>query len=204
MNIFIAFLFKMFNKIALLFFSFILQGCAGAILGSTLVGAYFIGSFGGLAEVKNEYSLQQKISKELLAIKKLQENLSFEIEPLVSSEKIFLIGVAVDKTSKSYPMDFISSKYRKNFKIIDEVRVVSISSLQKISDSIIKKKIKIKLIFTNGIRYGNYYIAVYGGEVSIIGSAGDKYESAKVFDLISSTRGVKKIINYVEVKDIGD
>jgi osmotically-inducible protein OsmY len=194
----------MFNKIAFLFFALILQGCAGAIFGSTLVGAYFVGSFSGVSEVKSEYSLQQKISKELLAIKKLQENLSFDIEPLVLSEKIFLIGVAGDKSSKNYPMDFISSKYRKKFKIIDEVRVANINNLQKISDSIIKKKIKIKLIFTNRIRYGNYYIAVYGGEVIIVGSAGDKYESAKVFDLISSTRGVKKIINYVEVKDIGD
>ena len=73
-----------------------------------------------------------------------------------------------------------------------------------ILDSFIKQKIKLKFVLTNGIRYGNYYIASHNGELVIIGAAEDKYESAKVLELISSTRGIKKVINYVEVRNIDD
>jgi osmotically-inducible protein OsmY len=194
----------MFKKVALLLGILWLQGCAGAILGSTLVGAYFVGSFSSVSEVRSEYALQSKISKELAAIKKLKEDANFDIEPLVLNNKIYLIGVADNAAHKSYPMDYIFSKYKSKYKIIDEVRIANLTFGQETSDSIIKSKIKTKFVFTNGIRYGNYYIAVYGSEVIIVGSAANKYEAAKVLDLISSTRGVKKIINYVEVKDIGD
>ncbi len=182
----------------------ILQGCAGGILATSLVGAYFIGSFSSVSDIKNEYRLQKKISSEIEAIKKVKEGLNFNIEVTVYSNGIYLIGIAENLNSKRFPLDYVSNKYGKSKKIIDEVRIERHGLKDSMKDYLIKSKIKTKFIFTNGIRYGNYNISVFSGNVFIIGAAADKYEASKILDIISSTIGVKKVMNYVEVKDIGD
>jgi osmotically-inducible protein OsmY len=179
----------------------VLQGCSGVILGSALTGAYVLSSFSSVKETKEEYLLERKLNKEIDMILKLNNLDSIKAEALVLRKNIFLVGVAKNNSLKKYLLDYTSSKYHK-YKIFDEIKVgVSRSPF---IDFTIKQKIKTKLIFTNNVRYANYYFSVFGGEVTIIGYASDKYESTLVSEKISSTQGVGKIINYIEIKDLGD
>jgi osmotically-inducible protein OsmY len=178
----------------------LVQGCSGIWLGGTLTSAYFASSFGSISESKKEYALERKIEKDLKAIKSLRENDKFSINAFVLKNTIYMVGMAENQSSKKYPMDFIATKYSR-YKIMDEVKIGTSKSF---SDAFTTQKIKTKLIFTNGVRYANYHLLVYAGEVTIVGYASDKNESTKVLEKISSTRGVKKVINYIEIKDLGD
>lgn len=193
---------EMLKKLVFTLLFFTISGCSGVILGSTLTGNYFVSSFSSVFETKDEYLLEQKINKQLNAIKNLREEAKFDIQVIVIKNIIYAIGIAKDPSSKAYSMDFISTRYSNKYKIIDEVKVGEAKSA--FGDSLIKTKIKTKFILTNGIRYANYYITVYNKEVIVVGAASDKYEASKAFNIISSTSGVKKIVNYVEVKDIGE
>lgn len=194
----------MFKGIITCLTFFLLSSCSGAILAPTLVGAYMIGSFTSVSEMTNEYILQKKIYSGIRKFSKSHDVSLFNIEILVYNKAIYIIGLADNNSIKKKLLDFISYEYKKTYKMIDEVRITNLQSYFAWWDYIIKNKIKMKLIFKNGVRYGNYYITVYKGEAIIIGAAANKYEAQLVLERITSTRGVKKIINYVEVKDIGD
>jgi osmotically-inducible protein OsmY len=188
-------------KIFALIGVFFLQGCTGFLLGTTLTGAYFISSFTDVYEAKEEFLLEKKIAKELKAIKKIRGSEVFDADALVLQKNIFVVGIAKNQVSKKYPLDYLASKYPK-YKIIDEIKIGT--SKNSFLDFTIKSKIKTKLALTNSVRYANYYFSVYGGEVVVIGYASSKYEASTVLEKISSTRGVRKIINYIEIKDLGD
>jgi osmotically-inducible protein OsmY len=192
---------KIFTLIGAFFGAFCLQSCSGILLGTTLTGAYFVSSFTNFYETKEEFLLEKQVKKDIKAIKILREKEKFDADVIVLRNNIFIVGIAKNQASKKYPLDYISSKYSK-YKVIDELKIGTAKS--SISDFTIKHKIKTKLILTNGIRYANYYFSVHDGEVVVIGYASDKHESAILLDKISSTRGVRKIINYVEIKDLGD
>lgn len=191
----------MSKRMIILVYVLILQGCSGVFLAPALMGSYMVGSFESVSDMKNNRKLQKKITKELNAIKKLNEEAVFKVDVLVYDKGIYIIGSAKDAKSKHYVLSYVSSRY-KTKKIIDEIKVPL--TRYAMLDYYTRSKIKTKLVFTNGVRYSNYNVYVYGGDIILIGAAHDKYESSKVLDAISSTRGVKKIINYVEVKDIGD
>ena len=71
------------HKLFGLFVVFLLQGCAGILLGSTLSGAYFASNFTSVSEAKDEYSIERKINAELNALKKLKEEADFDIDIIV-------------------------------------------------------------------------------------------------------------------------
>lgn len=182
--------------------AFALFSCSGVVVGSTLTGAYFTSSFYDVFETKNDYFLEQKVKTQVEALKKIREDIEFDADIMVRSRVIYSIGIAKDEKSRRYLLDYISSKYGKDYKIIDEIKIGE--SKTNFQDYMIKTSIKTRLTLTNGVRYSNYYIAVYNQDVVLIGIASTKYEASKVVEIASNTNGVKKILNYVEVKDIND
>jgi osmotically-inducible protein OsmY len=186
------------HKFVSLFLVLWLQGCAGIWLGSTLSSSYFASNFTSFSDSKEEYLLEREINSKLKALKKVKENIDFDIDITVLKKKIFVIGTAKDETSRKSALDFISSRYSK-YNLIDEVNTTF--STNSFIDGLTKFKIKSKLILTNGVRYANYYISVYGGKVVVVGYAVDKYEASLVIDKISQTSGVKSILNYIEIRD---
>ena len=195
-------MFELYKKLACVLLMLLVSGCSGAVLGSTLTGAYFTGSLYDVFETKNDYLLERKITNQISALKQIREDIKFDADIMVRSGVIYTIGIAENTASKRYLLDYISSKYSKSHKVIDEVKVGE--SKTGIQDYFIKTKIKSGLALTNGVRYSNYYVTVYNKEVVLIGIAATKYEASKVVEVASSTRGVQKILNYVEVRDIED
>ncbi len=186
------------HRFVSLFFVFWLQGCAGIWFGSSLSGAYVASNFSSFSDSKDEYLLEREINSKLKALKKVKESVDFDIDIIVLKKTIFAIGTAKDETSRKSALDFISSRYSK-YNLIDEVNTTF--SANSFIDGLTKFKIKSKLILTNGVRYANYYLSVYGGKVVVVGYAVDKYEASLVLDKISQTSGVKSILNYIEVRD---
>lgn len=194
---------KYYKELIFIVVAFLMTGCSGIILGATLTGGYFTSSFYDVFETKNDYLLEKKITKQVNALKKIREDASkFDVEVMVRSGVIYAIGIAEDAKSKKYVLDYISAKYNSSHKLMDEIKIGK--STTQAQDYLIKTRIKSGLILTNGVRYSNYYIAVYNKEVVLIGIAATKYEASKVVEVASSARGVVKILNYIEVKDIED
>lgn len=180
----------------------LLSGCSGIILSSTLVGAYFVSSSSSVSDIRNNLLLENKISKELSQKKAEQGNLQLKIDVFVFKNVIYLIGIAQDAKSKNSTLDYVVSEYGSNKKVIDEIKISPLEKRSTTSDYFIKNRIKAKLMSENGVKYPNYRISVFNGEVIVIGLAEDKHESTTIVEKISSIRGVKKIVSYIELKNI--
>jgi osmotically-inducible protein OsmY len=187
------------NKIALILTIIILQGCAGALFASTVSGAYVVSSLNSVSEDKEEFLEARSVKKALKEIKKQNPKIKFDIDVIVFKNTIFLIGYAENKEISTKILNIILKK-NKNYKLINEIKT-SISSAS-FTNYLKKINIKTKLIFTNGVRYSNYYIAVFGDQVTIIGYAVGRTEYSLVLDVLAKTRGIKSIVNYIEVKDL--
>jgi osmotically-inducible protein OsmY len=148
-----------------------------------------------LSNTKIPADLKPKIEAE---IKRL-EDLDFDITPIALKNKLFLVGTAVSQNGKNRVLSYVSTKYQK-YKLIDEIKAPKSSS--PFSDVLMKAKIKAKLALTNGIRSGNYFIAVNGDEVFVAGYSEDNQEYSLTLEAISSTWGVKTVLNYIEIKNL--
>lgn len=71
-------------------------------------------------------------------------------------------------------------------------------------DAAITVSIKSKLILNKYIKSLNYNIQTVNGIVYVIGIAKNQDELDLVLDIVSRASGVKKVINYVEVRDEDD
>ncbi len=69
------------------------------------------------------------------------------------------------------------------------------------NDKIITAHIKTRLLLEKGIRVGNYKYHVINGIVYVIGLTSSENELSRTLSLISHVSGVKKVVNYVKLKN---
>jgi len=85
--------------------------------------------------------------------------------------------------------------------IIDEIFVGDKTPFgQGFEDMRIDQTLRAKLIASSGVTSGDYKIAVSGGVVYLLGSAGAQNERDKALNLARAIAGVKKVVSYVTLR----
>jgi osmotically-inducible protein OsmY len=68
-------------------------------------------------------------------------------------------------------------------------------------DTLIANTVRSKLLFEKDLRSVNYSVDVNNGAVYLIGVAQNQAELDKALKITSSAKGVKRVVNYVILKD---
>ena len=109
-----------------------------------------------------------------------------------------LTGVAFDSKTKT----FLANKVMNNLKVrslLNEIVVKEKKSLfsTKISDYFLEKNIHMKIFFRSKIKSLNYEVSVIDSIAYVIGIAEDQEELELLLNLISTIRGIEKVVSHV-------
>ncbi len=116
----------------------------------------------------------------------------------VMEGRVMLTGVAFDSKTKT----FLANKVMNNLKVrslLNEIVVKEKKSLfsTKISDYFLEKNIHMKIFFRSKIKSLNYEVSVIDSIAYVIGIAEDQEELELLLNLISTIRGIEKVVSHV-------
>ena len=116
----------------------------------------------------------------------------------VMEGRVMLTGVAFDSKTKT----FLANKVMNNLKVrslLNEIVVKEKKSLfsTKISDYFLEKNIHMKIFFRSKIKSLNYEVSVVDSIAYVIGIAEDQEELELLLNLISTIRGIEKVVSHI-------
>lgn len=116
----------------------------------------------------------------------------------VMEGRVMLTGVAFDSKTKT----FLANKVMNNLKVrslLNEIVVKEKKSLfsTKISDYFLEKNIHMKIFFKSKIKSLNYEVSVVDSIAYVIGIAEDQEELELLLNLISTIRGIEKVVSHI-------
>ncbi|CAK8163356.1 hyperosmotically inducible periplasmic protein [Candidatus Xenohaliotis californiensis] len=195
----------MYNKIyVLIIFALIiqlLQGCTAAIIGTatatTIAGVTSRQerTFGTIvddtiikARIKNSFR-KYNFKHLFLAISVKSVDGSVVLTGLVDDPRL-----KIDAVKLSWGVQGVNA-------VADEIQISNKGKFETyLRDSVITTSAKGKLILHKNVRMANYSIETVQGVVYVMGIARNQDEIDIVLDAISRIAGVKKVVNYAEVR----
>lgn len=192
----------LYKSISLLISSaLILSGCVAApiaIFGAaTTVGTSAVEER-GVGGVLSDTSISTQIKALWLA---QDGDIYQNIELQVREGRVLLSGT-VDNVKQQVEAVRLAWKVNGVKEVIDETIIGQGGGFTGYaSDSWISTKLKTKMLFDSNIQSINYNLKTVGGTVYLMGIAQNQEELDTVINLTKSISGVKKIVNYVRLKE---
>jgi osmotically-inducible protein OsmY len=123
-----------------------------------------------------------------------------KITVTVNSGRVLLTG-SVEK--HDHVMEAVKQVWQvKGVKeVINEVEVGSRTPGQKAKDMATLQHLRIKLLMAKDVRSINYTVSVINGQAYVLGIARTQSELDKVLRVASETKGIKKVISHVNIKE---
>lgn len=113
--------------------------------------------------------------------------------------RVMLTGF-VDSQADAARAVALSWKARGVLEVINELVVVNERSYSTIaSDSLTKRNLEARLLFTKNVWVINYSIDVTDGTAFLIGRVHDQAELDRVLNVARTTRGVKRVVSHLQI-----
>lgn len=195
------------NKYNILFLCLILvtvlSSCTKTVVKSSDIANKIIRLYRDSNQVKSDLMIEEQIKdsiddekSDFLNRNNLADFAYYDVK--VMEGRVMLTGVAFDSKTKT----FLANKVMNNLKVrslLNEIVVKEKKSLfsTKISDYFLEKNIHMKIFFRSKIKSLNYEVSVIDSIAYVIGIAEDQEELELLLNLISTIRGIEKVVSHV-------
>lgn len=195
------------NKYNILFLCLILvtvlSGCTKTVVKSSDIANKITRLYRDSNQVKSDLMIEEQIKdsiddekSDFLNRNNLADFAYYDVK--VMEGRVMLTGVAFDSKTKT----FLANKVMNNLKVrslLNEIVVKEKKSLfsTKISDYFLEKNIHMKIFFRSKIKSLNYEVSVIDSIAYVIGIAEDQEELELLLNLISTIRGIEKVVSHV-------
>ena len=195
------------NKYNILFLCLILvtvlSGCTKTVVKSSDIANKITRLYRDSNQVKSDLMIEEQIKdsiddekSDFLNRNNLADFAYYDVK--VMEGRVMLTGVAFDSKTKT----FLANKVMNNLKVrslLNEIVVKEKKSLfsTKISDYFLEKNIHMKIFFKSKIKSLNYEVSVVDSIAYVIGIAEDQEELELLLNLISTIRGIEKVVSHV-------
>lgn len=195
------------NKYNILFLCLILvtvlSGCTKTVVKSSDIANKITRLYRDSNQVKSDLMIEEQIKdsiddekSDFLNRNNLADFAYYDVK--VMEGRVMLTGVAFDSKTKT----FLANKVMNNLKVrslLNEIVVKEKKSLfsTKISDYFLEKNIHMKIFFRSKIKSLNYEVSVVDSIAYVIGIAEDQEELELLLNLISTIRGIEKVVSHV-------
>lgn len=182
-------------------------------LATSCVETVIVGSFATGSVVTREKTAVDTKDDVIIATKLYAEfvqnglkNVGENVDITVNEGRVLLTGVVRDQKKQKLAVDLAWRVDDKVKEVINEVDFVNESLSPKdisrtFADYFLIIEIEAKFLARSGVSSTNYKITVVDGVVYLIGIASDKRELDYALDIVAKTRGVKRVVNYVILKN---
>ncbi len=195
------------NKYNILFLCLILvtvlSSCTKTVVKSSDIANKITRLYRDSNQVKSDLMIEEQIKdsiddekSDFLNRNNLADFAYYDVK--VMEGRVMLTGVAFDSKTKT----FLANKVMNNLKVrslLNEIVVKEKKSLfsTKISDYFLEKNIHMKIFFRSKIKSLNYEVSVIDSIAYVIGIAEDQEELELLLNLISTIRGIEKVVSHV-------
>lgn len=195
------------NKYNILFLCLILvtvlSSCTKTVVKSSDIANKITRLYRDSNQVKSDLMIEEQIKdsiddekSDFLNRNNLADFAYYDVK--VMEGRVMLTGVAFDSKTKT----FLANKVMNNLKVrslLNEIVVKEKKSLfsTKISDYFLEKNIHMKIFFRSKIKSLNYEVSVVDSIAYVIGIAEDQEELELLLNLISTIRGIEKVVSHV-------
>ena len=178
----------------------LLQGCAPAAVGGAgamgTTAAEERGLSGAWEDTKIKSSIMWAYSNE-------KGNLVHDVDVVVRRGKVLLTGSVKDPKMKIEAVR-IAWKTKGVKEVVDEVDLDRKANLKAYSqDTWITTKVKTALLVADDVRSLNYTVQTIDGVVYVMGYTTNAEDLERAMNAVRYVDGVKEVVNYVEVKQVG-
>jgi len=187
-----------FTSLLLLSLPFICSGCAVAIPAGVIGTGILIAEERSIGRVIDDHVIVAKIKSAFLAqdAKHLLTNVSVN-----SVEgRVLLTGPVIDE-ERAEQAARIAWTVPGVAKVMNELIISDEQGGDHVSDAWINSQIRGKFMLEKQLYSANYTIEVDHEVVFLLGVANSEQELEKALDLASSVTGVKRVVNYVVLKN---
>ena len=196
-----------YNKYNILFLCLILvtvlSSCTKTVVKSSDIANKITRLYRDSNQVKSDLMIEEQIKdsiddekSDFLNRNNLADFAYYDVK--VMEGRVMLTGVAFDSKTKT----FLANKVMNNLKVrslLNEIVVKEKKSLfsTKISDYFLEKNIHMKIFFRSKIKSLNYEVSVIDSIAYVIGIAEDQEELELLLNLISTIRGIEKVVSHI-------
>lgn len=177
----------------------LLTSCVETVVVGTIAGAVVVTREKTIRHTISDVKIDAQINSQLLK-NGLKKPLS-SIDVMVNEGRVLLTGILTDH-KKAKEANEIAWKIKGVKEVIDEIDLVDndenhIKKITKsFADYLITAQIETRLFFTRHIFSRNYKITTIARRVYILGVSHNRGEIARVLKVVSTTHGVKEVINH--------
>lgn len=151
-----------------------------------------------IATLRDDAAITLDINEALIGTK--YADLFFEVSTDVYERVVMLTGTVKFHQNRDRATELVQS-VRGVKRIVNAIQVTSdYGPIKAAKDLIIETKLKVRLLGAENIRSINFRWRAVNGVVYVIGVARTAQELARVLDIISKTKLVKKVVNYAWVR----
>lgn len=177
--------------------------CVETIVVGSVAGAVLVTREKSLLSTKDDVIIATKIDAYLL--KEGLKSPKDSVGVMVNEGRVLLTGVIRDLAKGKQAVDE-SWKIKGVKEVIDEIQInpkgMGVNDFtDSLKDTYITSVLKTKLFFKPDIVPTNYKIATVSGTVYALGTAKNESDMRKALEIISKTRGVKKVVNHIILAD---
>ncbi len=178
---------------------FLLTGCAPLIVGAGITTGHFSFQERGLKQSAEDITLKVKIHER---IGRLNDEYLKDINISVVEQNVLITGVVTNR-EEIIQIGHAIKSIKGVGKVFNNLQLKPYTFKQYTNDKTIGTNLRTRLIFTKNVYTINYDISIVKGHVYIIGLALNEDEIKTMLHKVSTSKGVIKVHNYVQVAPEG-
>lgn len=190
------------THLLLAFTPLLLGGCVAAAVGAGTEAGVSLAEERSIGRKVDDVTIYSDINR--LFIKESTNELFADVTIDVRHARVLLTGNVRSQGAAQRAVE-LAWKARGVEEVINELVIAPNASFSDAAqDAIIKKNLEARLLVTKHVWVINYSINVVNGTAYLLGRVNDQAELNRVLNVTRTTRGVKKVVNYLQIRPQND
>jgi len=186
----------------LAFTPLLLTGCVAAAVGAGTEAGVSLAEERSLGTKVDDVSIYADINR--LFLRTDNSDLFAGVTVDVRHARVLLTG-NVNKEATAQKAVELAWQARGVEEVINEISVSPGSGfMNATNDALIKKNVEARILITKEVWVINYSINVVNGTVYLLGRVHNQGELDRVLNIVRATRGVKRVVNYLQIRPQND
>jgi osmotically-inducible protein OsmY len=189
-------------KLLLALSPLLLTGCVAAAVGAGTEAGVSLAEERSVGRKVDDITIYTDINR--LFIKEGTNELFADVTIDVRHARVLLTGNVKSDGAAQRAVE-LAWKARGVEEVINELVVGSNASWgDAAQDAVVKKNLEARLLVTKHVWVINYSINVVNGTTYLLGRVADQAELNRVLNVTRTTRGVKRVVNYLQIRPQND
>lgn len=173
-----------------------LSGCVAAAVSAGTEAGVSLAEERSVGTKVDDATLYTDISNRLI---QAGQSLYGDVTVRVRHQRVMLTGIVATEALAQRAVS-LAWQAKGSKEVINEIIVGDSKFLDTANDALVKKNLESRLFLTKDVWVINYSLDVVNGTAYLLGRVYDRAELNRVMNVVRTTKGVKRVINHLQVR----